>query len=120
MVGDRLTIETACSQKCHVTYIFLRADNWKKVLCKLSSYLHHIKLFALALQICFSEAWTCTFQILKILFPYNVTLRTQDLSRMQQISVTYIEKFTNKWSVGSISLDESVNSICCFLDLPKK
>ena len=28
---------------------------------------------------CFSEAWTCTF-LIKVLFPYNVTLRTLDLS----------------------------------------
>ena len=85
----KLTMETACScanaTKCDITNTSLSANNWKKILCKLYIYLHYIKLFALPLQICFSEAWTCTFQILKNFFPYNVTLRTLDLSRMQQL-----------------------------------
>ena len=68
-----LTMETACSctnaTKCDITYISLSANNWKKILCKLYSYLHYIKLFGLPLQICFREAWACTFQILKNFSP---------------------------------------------------
>ena len=49
LVGDRLTMETVCSCEVAYTY-FLSANKWrKKILCKLFSYFHRIKLFTVAL-----------------------------------------------------------------------